>query len=39
MALNNVYPTFIDLQKTIIKKINILYESKESKDENRLLRV
>ncbi len=39
MTLNNVYPTFIDLQKTTIKNINILYECKESKDVDRLLKV
>ncbi len=28
MTINNVYPTFIDLQRTIIKNINILHECK-----------
>jgi hypothetical protein len=39
MTLKNVYPKFIDLQKTIIKNINILHECKESRDVDRLLKV
>jgi hypothetical protein len=32
MTLKNVYPTFLDLQKTIIININILHECKESRN-------
>jgi hypothetical protein len=38
MTLNNVYPTFIDLQKNKNKN-HILHECKESRNANRLLRV
>jgi hypothetical protein len=36
MTLNNVYSTFIDLQKNKNKNCN-LHECKESKNANRLL--
>jgi hypothetical protein len=38
MTLNNVYPTFIDLQKNKNKNC-ILHECKELRNANRLLRV
>jgi hypothetical protein len=38
MTLNNVYPTFIDLQKNKNKN-RILHECKESRNANRLLSI
>ncbi len=37
MTLKNVYPTFTNLLKKIIKNISILHGYKESKDVYRLL--